>query len=110
MGRRLHDGKNHDDCGGFALPGAVPEKPVAKPNKIRIAELVKAVAESKLTDAKAGICAYDCLLSWEAGGQGMLDKVIAVWEQRLKDVAAGGPKGFTDTERHGVWVPSIPVT
>ena len=80
----------------------------SKSSKLWIADLVKRVAQSKLSDAQAGICAYDCLIQWEVGGVKLLTKTIQVWNQRLDDVEASDASR-TDTERHGVWVPSIPL-
>ena len=84
-------------------------KKESKSSRMWIADLVKRVAQSTLPDSKAGICAYDCLCQWEEGGVKLLIKTIEVWNRRLKDVEANSKAGFADTERHGVWVPSIPL-
>jgi hypothetical protein len=76
--------------------------------RMRIAKLVRKVAVSDAPDFKAGMCAFDCLLQWDQGGKKLLDETIKVWEQRLKDIS-DGETSFTDAERNGIWVPSIPL-
>lgn len=71
----------------------------------RVAELIKRVAMSPLPDSMAGICAYDCLMQWEKGGDKLLGRTIEVWEERLGN--HGGAR--SDENRHGIWAPAIPI-
>jgi hypothetical protein len=52
-------------------------------------------------------CAVDCLLQWADGGPLLLMKTIKAWQRHLDEVVEGRP--HVDTERHGSWVPAIPM-
>ena len=72
--------------------------------QVAIAELVQKVAFG-LSMERGAICAVDCLRQWDEGGKKLLQRTIQVWEERLAK-----PDGsHTDAERHGAWVPAIPL-
>ena len=72
--------------------------------QIGIAELVRRVA-TEISMERGAICAVDCLRQWDEGGKKLLKRTIQVWEERLAK-----PDGsYTDAERHGAWVPAIPL-
>ena len=53
---------------------------------------------------RATICARDCLLQWNLG---LLDETIKAWRRYLEELNEG--MGHTDENRHGAWVPAIPL-
>lgn len=69
----------------------------------QIANLVREVAMS-MGYERAAICAVDCLLQWKLG---LLNETIEAWSRFLKEIANQEP--HTDTQRHGAWVPAIPM-
>lgn len=71
--------------------------------KEEIANLVKLVAKACGYES-AAICAVDCLLQWR---DGQLDDTMKAWGRYLDETRRGD--GHTDTERHGAWVPAIPL-
>jgi len=50
------------------------------------------------------ICARDCLLQWDVG---RLDETITAWERYLLELT--NKESHTDENRHGAWVPAIPL-
>lgn len=71
--------------------------------KQELADLIKQVATEVNTE-RAAVCAVDCLLQWKAG---YLVETIEAWKRFLKEKQNN--EGHTDTQRHGAWVPAIPL-
>ena len=69
----------------------------------RLIERVHAVAGHE----RAATCARDCLLEWDAGGDGRLVEVMEAWERFVTEKEPND--GHSDTTRHGAWVPAIPL-
>ena len=69
-----------------------------------IADLSQKVAEHCGTE-RGVICAVDCLRQWDAGGKKLLKRTLEVWDLWLYAPDACQ----TDENRHGAWVPAIPL-
>lgn len=54
---------------------------------------------------RSAVCARDCLLEWETHGRVHAGVIIEAWNDYI-DVDGGG---FTSADRHGAWVPAIPL-
>lgn len=72
-------------------------------SKEEIAALVQAIAR-ECGHERAAVCAVDCLLQWR---DEQLDETIAAWRRWIIEKRNGD--GHTQTERHGAWVPAIPM-
>ena len=69
-----------------------------------IANLAQRIAEYK-GDERGVVCAVDCLRQWDTGGKKLLKRTMKVWELWLY----GENVSQTDENRHGAWVPAIPL-
>lgn len=70
---------------------------------VKLIERIHAVAGYE----RAATCARDCLLEWQEGGDARLLKVVEAWECYATEKEAND--GHTDCNRHGAWVPAIPL-
>lgn len=70
---------------------------------VMMADLIQRV-EKQAGNERASKCGYDLMHAINDGTTGDIRKV---WERFLAEKSRG--EGHTDTERHGVWVPAIPL-
>jgi hypothetical protein len=61
----------------------------------------------KCGPSKTAMCARDCLYQDIEGGKHLLNETLDAWDGYIDDVLAN--RGTTETERHGAWVPAIPL-
>jgi len=71
--------------------------------KTEIADLIKKVS-IEVSFERGAICAHDLLLQWEAG---QLKETMKVWEQYI--IEYKNKSCHTSCNRHGAWVPAIPM-
>ena len=75
--------------------------------QLQLAELIEAVAKKK-GYRRSVVCSRDCLREWNRVGVGRkgrsyMVKLMHEWQQSLVG------DSHSETERHGSWVPAIPV-
>ncbi len=68
-----------------------------------IAALVRQIS-LEISDERASKCAYDCLMQWDSG---CLDETILAWQRYIQEFK--DKSGHCETQRHGIWVPAIPL-
>jgi hypothetical protein len=74
---------------------------------LKVGQLIERV-HSVAGYERSTVCARDCMYQWDVGGDELLEQTIQVWNERVKDIS-NGETSFCDCERHGAWVPAIPL-
>jgi hypothetical protein len=69
----------------------------------QIAELMERV-HAKRGWERAAVAGRDCLLEWDERGKNGLIETMEAWDDSILPDSQQ-----TDTERHGAWVPAIPL-
>lgn len=77
-----------------------------KNRKYELSLLIRRVA-SDCGYERATICASDCLLQWESGGDRLFDETISAWTRYLVEKKSNLP--HSDCKRWDAWVPAIPI-
>lgn len=71
-----------------------------------IIEIMEAVAKA-VNYERAAVCARDMLKQWDVGGDALLYQTAEAWRRYLRELEA--KDGHTVCNRHGAWVPAIPL-
>lgn len=56
---------------------------------------------------RAAVCARDLLIQWDTGGDSLFCQTADAWRRYLRELET--KDGHTDCNRHGAWVPAIPL-
>lgn len=77
-----------------------------KNRKYGLSILIRRVA-AECGYERAAVCASDCLLQWESGGDKLFDDTYSAWERYLVEKIGGQP--HSSCNRWDAWVPAIPL-
>jgi hypothetical protein len=72
--------------------------------KQKIIDLIEAVTAACGYE-RGVVCARDCLYQWK---DGLIDETIEAWNRYLTELK-NKDGSHTDENRHGAWVPAIPL-